>query len=173
MFRPLLIASAAAAIALLAAPACDSGDDDPQIDATTATDTASTTTTDTATTSTTQPDTSQPDTTPPTITSTTPAAGSSSSRTLQEIRFTTSEQLNPSSVIGAYTVKLTSLADGQTRTLIVKHRFESGAWVIYPDESDGFFGGRGTYEVTLAATLSDTSGNTLGAPYTWTFQTTL
>lgn len=114
-----------------------------------------------------------PDTTPPEITSTDPAQGATVDSWIpysDEITFTASEQLDPSTLVGAITITLVRSGDGATIDIPNMFRF-AGQWEIYPT-GDGVdnWGSSGTYTVRFASTVADLAGNPLvGAPFVWTF----
>lgn len=111
-----------------------------------------------------------PDETPPTITGTTPAAGEVIAGSLpDDVRFTSSELLLPSTILPAVTVTLTADADGVTRDLATGFAFDDPEWVITFDD-DPFYGSSGEYTVTLDDSITDTAGNPLAEPYSWSFR---
>src|SRR6185369_10991251 len=108
-----------------------------------------------------------PDTTPPAVIGRTPASGATGVPAGTNVSATFDEAMNPATLTTS-SVRLRAQGAGSDVPATVSYNAATAIATL--DPSADLDGGT-VYTVTLASTITDTSGNALGSPLTWTFQT--
>ncbi|MDX2253577.1 MAG: Ig-like domain-containing protein [Nitrospira sp.] len=107
-----------------------------------------------------------PDTIPPSVTSTMPFNGASNASTIAPIVATFSESISQSSVTtNSFTIRDTG------NNLVTGSLAVNGTDVSFTPASGRPLANNMTYTVSLTTGIKDQSGNTLQAPYSWSFST--
>jgi len=107
------------------------------------------------------------DTTPPVILSRLPEASASNVAVESNVTVQFSEAMN-ASTINASTFTLRAVGATEDIVAVVIYNAGTHTATLNPDSN---LAADTVYNVTVAATVADTSGNTLGAPATWQFTT--
>jgi len=110
-------------------------------------------------------DTPNPDTVPPRIVSRSPAAGATAVSPALPVTLTFSELMNAATITTA-TVRLR--AAGASSDVAATLTYTGSTATLTPS---AVLNGNTTYQVTVAGTITDTSGNPLGSNATWSFTT--
>jgi hypothetical protein len=109
--------------------------------------------------------TKDPDTVAPTVVAESPAPGTTNANYAAPITVNFSELMNPATISGA-TVYLQQM--GSTTTVPATVTYAGSTATIQPT---AILNGNTQYQVTVAGSVADVSGNTLGSNLTWTFTT--